>query len=125
MSVISVAPIRGPRLDATNTDYSFGEERELMMAKMKAILRIAAYYGFKDICLGAFGVGPIFRNPARVTAEMWKSLLFYDEEFKTAFENIVFAIDTSTASSSKTSKSDFDVYTEVFDPNQLFPTTYR
>jgi uncharacterized protein (TIGR02452 family) len=125
LSVISVAPIRGPRLDASGTDYSFPEERQLMDAKMTAVLRIAAYYQCRDICISAFGVGPIFRNPAKVTAEMWRRLLFHEDEFKGAFENVVFGIDTSPSSSSKTTEADAEIFKHVFDPNQLFPTSYR
>jgi uncharacterized protein (TIGR02452 family) len=96
-----------------------------MKEKMKTILRIAAHWGHRDICLGAFGVGPVFRNPARETANMWKQLLFGEQEFKGAFENIVFAIDTSASSSAKTSGSDLEIYKEEFDPHKLFPTKYR
>lgn len=96
-----------------------------MKEKMKTILRIAAYWRHRDICLGAFGVGPIFRNPARETANIWKQLLFEDKEFEGAFENIVFAIDTSASSSAKTCASDLETYRDVFDPRHLFPTKYR
>jgi uncharacterized protein (TIGR02452 family) len=96
-----------------------------MKEKMKTILRIAAYWRYRDIVLGAFGVGPVFRNPPRETAEMWKQLLFGDKEFNGAFENIVFAIDTSASSSSKTCSADLEIYREVFAPNNLFPTKFR
>jgi uncharacterized protein (TIGR02452 family) len=105
--------------------YSFDAEQDLMKEKMRTILRIAANWGHRDICLGAFGVGPVFRNPAKETAKMWKQLLFDDEEFKGAFENIVFAIDTSVSSSAKTTGLDLEIYREVFNPHTLFPTTYR
>jgi uncharacterized protein (TIGR02452 family) len=125
LPVISVAPVRRPKLDAAGTEYSFDAEKDLMKEKMKTILRIAAHWGHRDICLGAFGVGPVFRNPARETANMWKQLLFGEQEFKGAFENIVFAIDTSASSSAKSSGSDLEIYKEVFDPHKLFPTKYR
>lgn len=123
--MISVAPVRRPKLDGTGTLYSFEEEREHMREKMKTILRIAAHWGHQALCLGAFGVGPVFRNPARETANMWKELLFNDREFEGAFHDVVFAIDTSSASSQKASTSDLEIYRAVFDPNQLFPTKYR
>jgi hypothetical protein len=123
--VISVAPVRRPKLDGSGTVYSFEEEREHMREKMKTILRIAAHWGHRGFCLGAFGVGPIFRNPARETAEMWKHLLFNDREFLGAFNDVVFAIDTSSTSGQKASTSDLEIYRAVFDPNELFPTKYR
>lgn len=125
ISVISVAPIRGPRLDVSGSDYSFPEERELMESKMKAILRTAAWAKVPRLCIAAFGIGPVFKNPARVTALMWKQLLFHDQEFYGAFEDIVFAIDTSSSSASKTGQEDLDAYRDVFHPSNVIPSQYR
>lgn len=102
--------------------YSFDEERELMKDKMRTILRIAAKWNHKDICLNAFGVGSIFRNPARPVAEIWRQLLFQEEEFRGVFSNVVFAVDCSTNGASK---SDLDIFQYVFHPSQIFQTTYR
>jgi len=123
--VISVAPIRGPRLDVSGSDYSFPEERELMETKMKSILRTAAWAGIPRLCIASFGIGPVFKNPARITAQMWKQLLFHDQEFYGAFEDIVFAIDTSPSSASKTSQDDLESYREVFHPSNVVPSQYR
>lgn len=123
--VISVAPVRRPKLDETGTKYSFDQERELMKDKMRSILRIAAQWRHRDICLGAFGVGPIFRNPVREVAEMWKQLLFEDSEFTGVFSNVVFAIETPSNVSSKSGLSDLEVFQHIFDPSRIFATTYR
>jgi uncharacterized protein (TIGR02452 family) len=125
IAVISVAPIRGPRLDVSGIKYSFPEEEELMESKMKAILRTAAWAQIPRLCIAAFGIGPVFKNPARKTAEMWKQLLFHDQEFYGAFEDIVFAIDTSSSSASKTTQADLDAYREVFHPSNVVPSQYR
>ena len=125
MPVISVAPIRRPKLDAAGLRYSFEQERELMMEKMRTILRIAAHYRHKDVCLGAFGCGPIFRNPTREVARMWKDLLFGDAEFKGVFANIVFAFETAQNSSPKGGTPDSDIFRDVFDPSNIFKTSYR
>jgi uncharacterized protein (TIGR02452 family) len=125
IAVISVAPIRGPRLDVSGIKYSFPEEEELMESKMKAILRAAAWAQIPRLCIAAFGIGPVFKNPARKTAEMWKQLLFHDQEFYGAFEDIVFAIDTSSSSASKTTQADLDAYREVFHPSNVVPSQYR
>ena len=123
--VISVAPVRRPKLDETGTRYSFDQERELMKDKMRSILRIAAQWGHRDICLGAFGVGPIFRNPVREVAEMWKQLLFEESEFTGVFANVVFAIETPSNMSSKSGPSDLEIFQYIFDPSRIFATTYR
>jgi uncharacterized protein (TIGR02452 family) len=96
-----------------------------MKDKMRSILRIAAQWGHRDICLGAFGVGPIFRNPVREVAEMWKQLLFEESEFTGVFSNVVFAIETQSNVSSRSGSSDLEVFQYVFDPSRIFATAYR
>ena len=76
LPVISVAPVRRPKLDESGTKYSFSQEKELMREKMRTVLRLASYCGHTSICIGAFGVGPIFRNPVGEVARMWRKLLF-------------------------------------------------
>lgn len=93
-----------------------------MKDKMRSVLRIAAQWGHRDICLGAFGVGPVFRNPVKEVAEMWKQLLFDEIEFTGVFLNVVFAIETRFSVSFK---SDLEVFQWVFDPSRIFATTYR
>jgi hypothetical protein len=117
LPVISVAPVRRPKLDKTGTNYAFQEERAMMRERMQTILRIAAYYGHQDISLGSFGVGPGFRNPARRVAELWQELLFQEPEFQGLFKNVIFAFDTKRRKGGvDTSAADMDVFNEVFDP---------
>lgn len=120
--VISVAPVQRPKLDESGTLYSFDQERELMMDKMRTILRIAAHWRHRNICLGAFGLGQTFRNPAEEVAKMWKQLLFDEKEFKGVFSNVVFAIGCST---NEGSLLDLEIFRKVFDPSQIFGTKYR
>jgi uncharacterized protein (TIGR02452 family) len=89
--VISVSPMRRPKLDSSKTRYAFAEEKEMMRDKLRSILRIAAANGHRDICLGSFGTGPVWRNPAKEVAELWKDLLFKDREFMGFFRNVIFA----------------------------------
>lgn len=125
LPVISVAPVRRPKLDETGTKYSFLQEKELMMEKMRTVLRIASYCGHRNLVLGAFGLGPIFRNPTREVARMWRILLFGEEEFHGVFTDIVFAIDSSMVSPpSKSGKTDAEVFREELDPSAIFPTRY-
>ncbi|KAI9888508.1 MAG: hypothetical protein M1814_006870 [Vezdaea aestivalis] len=120
LPVISVAPVRRPKVDDTGKHYSFQEEKNLMKEKMRTILRIAARWGHKDICLGAFGV--IFRNPVAEVAGMWKDLLFFEPEFRGAFANVVFAIDQSQGD---TAHGEFDCFKSVFDPASLFKNAFE
>ena len=123
LPVISVAPVRRPKLDETGSYYSFAQEKELMREKMRTVLRIASWVGNESICIGAFGIGPIFRNPVGEVASMWRKLLFDEEEFKGVFTDVVFCIENNGPS--KGSRSDADVFRDEFDPSAIFPTRYR
>jgi uncharacterized protein (TIGR02452 family) len=117
--------VRRPKLDESGTKYSFAQEKELMKEKMRAVLRIASYCGHRNLVLGAFGLGPIFRNPASEVARMWRKLIFEEEEFHGAFQDVVFAIDNSMVGApSKGCLSDIEVFRREFDPQTLFPTKY-
>jgi len=120
LPVISVAPVRRPKLDKSGSNYAFKEERELMRERMQTILRIAGYYGHQDLCLGSFGIGPLFRNPTRQAAELWRELLFQDPEFHGLFKHIIFAFDTKRRKAGTDgSREDFDIFNEVFDPRRF------
>ncbi|KAF2252716.1 hypothetical protein BU26DRAFT_517291 [Trematosphaeria pertusa] len=125
LPVISVAPVRRPKLDETGAQYSFVQEKELMKEKMRTVLRLASYCGHRNLVVGAFGLGPIFRNPAREVARMWRGLLFEEEEFCGVFTDVVFAIDSGMVGPpAKGGLSDADVFKEEFDPSTIFPTRY-
>ncbi|KAI9707044.1 MAG: hypothetical protein M1836_000004 [Candelina mexicana] len=125
LPVISVAPVRRPKLDDSGTRYSFEQEKELMKEKMRTVLRIAAAWQHKDICLGPFGVGPGFRNPVAEVASMWRGILFSEKEFSGVFANVVFAIESSQTGNAKGSLTDYDVFKREFDPSNVFQTAYR
>lgn len=116
LSVVSVAPVKRPRLDSEGR-YAFPMERDAQREKMKNVLRVAYEKGHRDLCLGAFGAtvsngtystgnsaasdcvyggAGRFRNPLKEVVLMWKDLLFEDPEFKGKFDNIVFAIQPGT-----------------------------
>lgn len=125
LPVISVAPNRRPKLDETGTDYSFEVERDQMKRKMRSVLRMAAHQHHRDICMGAFGVGPGFRNPPAQIASMWRSLLFEEVEFNGVFANIVFAIEKTSDTTSKDGPTDHEIFKKEFDPSNIVKTTYR
>jgi len=125
LPVISVAPIRRPKLDESGRNYSFEQEKELMKDKIRTALRIAAYYHHRDLCVGAFGAGPGFRNPVHQLAIMWREILFSEPEFQGVFSKVVFAIEKPPAGSNSNEESDHDVFKREFDANNLFKTVPR
>ncbi|KAI9798148.1 MAG: hypothetical protein M1825_005409 [Sarcosagium campestre] len=124
LPVISVAPVRRPKLDESGLRYSFDQERELMKEKVRSILRVAARHSHKDLCVGAFGAGTAFRNPVGEVARMWKDILFSEEEFDGVFANVVFAIETNPGGSPRGSLTDYEVFKQEFDPSNIFRTPY-
>ncbi|MCJ1392415.1 hypothetical protein MMC18_005282 [Xylographa bjoerkii] len=125
LPVISVAPIRRPKLDDSGKDYSFGEEKELMKENIRTVLRIAVAWNHQDLCVGAFGSGPVFRNPVQQLAIMWKDVLFSEAEFQGAFTNVVFAIENITTSPNLGQSSDYEVFKQEFNADNVFKTAYR
>ena len=125
LPIISVSPIRRPKLDESGNEYSFEQEKELMMEKMRTVLRIAATSQHVDLCIGAFGVGPGFRNPVAQVASMWRDILFSEREFQGVFANIVFAIESSGGASPKSGLSDFEIFQREFHPDNIVKTSWR
>lgn len=125
LPVISVAPVRRPKLEESGLAYSFDEEKELMMEKMRVVLRIAAAWRHRDLCMGPFGVGPAFRNPVHQIAAMWRALLFTEPEFQGVFDNVVFAVESAAGGNAKDGMTDFDVFNQEFHPSNVVQTAYR
>lgn len=115
LPVISVTPMRRPKLDSSKQRYAFAEEKEMMRDKLKTILRIAAANGHHDICLGSFGTGSVWKNPAKEVAEMWKDLLFNDDEFVGLFKNVIFAFSESG--------TDMEIFEKTL--SRLYSTKYH
>jgi uncharacterized protein (TIGR02452 family) len=118
LPVISVAPVRRPKLDESGHDYSFAQEKELMKEKMRTVLRIASTWNHRDICIGSFGSGHGFKNPVKQLAAMWKELLFNEEEFHGAFDNVTFAVEAmeSDGSGSPKPSKDLEIFKQEFNP---------
>ncbi|RFU27702.1 hypothetical protein B7463_g8646, partial [Scytalidium lignicola] len=134
LPIISVPPVKRPKLSAAGT-YSFAQERELMREKIRTALRIAVYYGYPNVCISSFGLGPGFRNPPEEVAVMWQDAFLRDPEFVGWFGDVVFAFDppegegskgspkakgsSSSSSSGKeksTAASDLEVFKHIFKP---------
>ncbi|KAI4129445.1 MAG: hypothetical protein LQ338_002226 [Usnochroma carphineum] len=95
VSVVSVAAIRDPsvqrRLGDGDEIYSNGDDRDLMRAKLRMILRIAAAKGHRRLVLGALGCGA-FGNPKGEVVRLWKELLTEPEFSGGWWEDVVFAV---------------------------------
>ncbi|CZT50761.1 uncharacterized protein RSE6_11804 [Rhynchosporium secalis] len=111
LPIISVCPVKRPKLNPEKTKYSFKDERELMRDKIRTALRIAVYYKHINLVIGTFGLGPGFCNPTEEVALMWRDAFLKDPEFMGHFRDVVFAFEapegpgTPTSSSSKGSSS--------------------
>ena len=93
ISIVSCAAVCQPRLtkDARGrSTYASRRDKELMIKKMRVILRICVKNGCRKIVLGAFGCGA-FANPAGDVAEMWREVLG-EREFGGCWEEVVFAV---------------------------------
>lgn len=110
LPIISVPPVRRPKLDSSEKNYSFTQEKDEMKEQLRTALRIAVWAKHYKICIGSFGLGPGFKNPPEEVAIMWKELLLDDSEFFGFFSDVVFAFESpegpasSTTSSSSSSK---------------------
>jgi hypothetical protein len=76
-----------------------------MRDKIRTALRIAVYYGYPNLCISNFGLGPGFKNPAGEVAILWKEAFFDDPEFRGRFQDVVFAFDPIEGTSSSSHKS--------------------
>lgn len=93
ISVVSSAAVCQPWLtkdSAGRSTYAHRRDKELMVKKMRVILKTCMKNGCRRIVLGAFGCGA-FANPPAEVAEMWRDVL-EEKEFKGWWETIVFAV---------------------------------
>ncbi|KAH8665728.1 hypothetical protein BGZ60DRAFT_54159 [Tricladium varicosporioides] len=134
--IISVCPVKRPKLDNSGKKYSFKQEKELMRDKIRTALKIAVYYNYPNIVIGSFGLGPGFRNPTEEVALMWRDAFLKDPVFQNHFEDVVFAFENpegpnassssskspgskSSSSSKSTAVSDLEIFKHVFKPMNI------
>ena len=95
LSAVSVAAVNTPQVsqDARGRPAAYLDpaERDLMMEKIRVILRIASKNGHQQIVLGAFGCGA-FRNPPKVVARIFKIILTEPEFSGGWWLDVVFAV---------------------------------
>ncbi|KAL8854541.1 MAG: hypothetical protein Q9221_000576 [Calogaya cf. arnoldii] len=95
VSVVSMAALRDPSILRRVSDgletYAKPADRELMRAKMRMVLRVAAAQGHRQLVLGALGCGA-FGNPRGEVVNLWKEV-FLEPEFGGGWwKDVVFAV---------------------------------
>lgn len=111
-NVISVAAIIRPEYDP-ETFLISKKQVHIVRNKIRTIFRIAILEGRTKLVLGAFGCGA-FQNPPSHVAQLFKEIL-EEEEFKTAFEEICFAIlDDGNTGKAHNPEGNYKPFKEVF-----------
>ncbi|KAL4881571.1 hypothetical protein BJY04DRAFT_218021 [Aspergillus karnatakaensis] len=92
VSVVSMAAIRGPKVQGTPMGAKFADphERELTKEKIRVILRVTVINGHRSVVLGALGCG-VFGNPREDMADCFVEVL-QEQEFRGWFNDVVFAV---------------------------------
>lgn len=98
LPVVSVAPMRWPKLQANGTKYSFSDEREMAKNKLRAALTICAYNNIHSVVIGDFGLGNSYRNPPQEMAELWREVFLWDTNLRGRIDNVAFVFEDSTQS---------------------------
>lgn len=84
-SFVAIPAIRKPYLK----NYKYNSiDRDIMRKKIDFIFKIAIYYNYKNIVLGALGCGA-FGNPPEEVAELFNDVI---QKYHNNFDNIYFAI---------------------------------
>ncbi|KUI63140.1 hypothetical protein VP1G_10252 [Cytospora mali] len=101
LPVVSVAPMRWPKLQANGTKYSFSDEREMAKNKLRAALTICAYNDIHSVVIGDFGLGNSYRNPPQEMAELWREVFLWDTNLRGRIENVAFVFEDATQSTTR------------------------
>lgn len=77
VNCITAAMLRGPEIDVNELgrgSYTHEKDRELVLQKMKMVMRICQAKGVKRLVAGAWGCGA-YGNPVAEVARAWKKVL--------------------------------------------------
>lgn len=100
LPIVSVHPLPRPKVTSNGTKYSFDAERQIVLNKLKAALRIVLYHGYTSVVIGDFGLGS-YKNPPREMAELWREAFLYDPAIRGKFRHAAFVFDDPVQSTSK------------------------
>ena len=93
--IVAVMTCAAPKLTFGTEGLSEEQYEEMMYHRITGMLKVAAYLGYKDLILGAFGCGA-FDNDARVVSDIfYKALKEFDFDGmkeKDMFRRIDFAV---------------------------------
>lgn len=93
--VVAVMTCAAPMITYGKEGMSEEEYRDMFLKRIEGMLRVAAYFGYRHLVLGAFGCGA-FRNDARVVSDLFYRALrefeFDGMREKDFFRQIDFAV---------------------------------
>lgn len=98
LPVVSIAPMRRPKLKDDGSRYSFEQEYDATWRKMRGALCVCLHHGYDRVIIGDFGLGNNHRNPPQVLAEMWRNLFLFDPELRGQFTYVVFTFEDASQS---------------------------
>ncbi|KAG5992909.1 hypothetical protein E4U52_002440 [Claviceps spartinae] len=101
LHVISVNPLRRPRVKYGGSIYTYECDVKTMREKVNGALRICLHHRCNRVVIGDFGLGSIYRNPPKELAEIWRDLLLLDPVLRGQFERVIFAFEDPTQSTTQ------------------------
>ncbi|KAI0009660.1 hypothetical protein F4779DRAFT_362927 [Xylariaceae sp. FL0662B] len=101
LPVISMPAARWPKLSHGGSKYAFPLEREMVRNKIRAALRICAYYEHRTVVIGDFGLGNGNRNPPQELAELWREVFLYDPDIRGRFDYVAFVFEDQYQSTAR------------------------
>ncbi|KAK9781666.1 hypothetical protein AB5N19_06098 [Seiridium cardinale] len=101
LPVVSIPAARWPKLSHGGAKYAFPIEREMVKNKIRAGLRICAYYGYQQVVIMDFGLGNSNRNPPQEIAELWREVFLWDPDLRGRFEYVAFVFEDPYQSTTK------------------------
>ena len=90
---------------------------DVMKERLRNMFTAAAYFGYKNLILGAWGCGAFGHNPETVAKYFYEVLI--DEKFASYFEKIIFAI------LDRGKKKNLTAFQEVFEPEENFVDSFK
>lgn len=69
--------------------------------KIRAALRICAYYNYTQVVIMDFGLGNSNRNPPEELAKMWREVFLWDPDLRGRFEYVAFVFEDPYQSTTK------------------------
>ncbi|KAG6123072.1 hypothetical protein E4U14_000024 [Claviceps sp. LM454 group G7] len=90
LPVISVPPVRKPRVKGNGSFYRRAEDKSIMRQKICGALRICVHHRYDRVVIGNFGLGDGFKNPPQELAKIWRDLFLFDPILRGQFRSVHF-----------------------------------